>query len=667
MIPLSPKTIIAAACALILILVGSSATLALSEKPVLSITPDEIDFGVVRNTAVKSRSIAIGGRGRITWMVKWVEPWLRLDTYSGVVEDDVRIISVRARPRDLPLGRYQSEIVLATSSGTRTVPVSITVLQGSDEVAVPRLEKIALVPPVVAAQTGRKVHLRAVGVYSDGSRRDITGEVQWISENKRVGEFLEKKGLLNVKSAGNVRVFAKEGRVMSPVMTIPVDSLDGPLLKVYLPKITLDHMEKGSMETLSLSLRNAGAGDLEWEVISRSSWLVVEGNTPWGGRDEEAADRVNSEPIRSDMPGKARSAYGSLRGMGEKRVKVTVDTTGLPEGAYEGSILIRSNGGDEEITVPITVLSLASISLAPVSVKMAVNDRMLFRTTGIWSDGSRTDLSTGSGGRWVISDPSIGFFLRRRPVFIAGRPGLAEIRREKGAVSSNAAVVVVEEDPLIPVLLISSHEVDFGTIGPGEVSKGDISLKNVGGGDLVWQTHEIEGWTSPGETVLSGTAGRSGRRLRISVESNGEAFSEGLFAVRIRLEAEHNSVFYEKFLSVGTYREELRLNFNGGERSVFLKFTVAGQASRANMDIYPLGMDFGSVAAEGTLMKKIELRNLGKNVLKWDALLQGNRRMFRGVVPERGRYVSFANETLAGKGRYRVPERLKGEVAISGE
>ncbi|MBN2397616.1 MAG: hypothetical protein JXI32_04485 [Deltaproteobacteria bacterium] len=658
MMTLHSKGIRAAALALILLLAGPSAAPAPAGNSILSVTPDRVDFGVMRNTQTAVRSVEIGGRGRIAWKVKWAEPWLTLNAYSGVVEDDVQVVSVTAHPRDLSLGRHQTELVIATSAGTRTIPVSLTILQGGDAAPGPQLERIILTSPTTAAQVGRKVRLGALGVYSDGSRRDITKGAQWVSDNRTAGDFVEK-GFFLGRSAGNVRVFAKEGRVKSPPMTVRVDPLDGPLLKAYLSNVTLDHMEKNATEALSLSLRNAGTGDLEWEAVSRASWLVVERDAPPDG-----ADRTILDERRSWGAG-----YSGLSGTGAKTIKITVDTTGLPEGTYEGDILIRSNGGDEEIAVPITVLSLASISLTPVSVKMAVNDRMAFRATGIWSDGSRTDLSSGSGGRWVLSDPSVGFFLRRRPVFIAGTAGRVEIRRVKGNVSSNAAIIDVDEAPAVPVLLVSSHEVDFGTIGPGEISKGDVFLKNVGGGELVWDAHGMEGWSTPEGVTLSGTAGRSGRRLRLSVESvaEDETYMSGPFAVRMRLDAGHSSMFYEKFLSPGIYREELKLHFNGGERSLFLTFAVAGQGSRPSMEVYPLGIDLGSLAAGEAAVKKIELRNVGKSVLKWNAVLQGNRRAFRGVTLEKGRYISFADQTASGKNRYTIPERLRDRVAISGE
>ncbi|MDO9515613.1 MAG: hypothetical protein Q7J01_05885, partial [Syntrophales bacterium] len=168
MTKLSPKGIVTAALALILILAGLPDASAWADRPVnpvISIAPDGIDFGVMRDTATGVRSIKIGGRGKVAWMVKWVEPWLTLDAYSGVVEDGTQIVSVTADPRGLPLGRHETGIVITTSSGTRTVPVSVTVLRESGAVPKPELKEIILVaaPPAFAAQIGRKVLLSARG------------------------------------------------------------------------------------------------------------------------------------------------------------------------------------------------------------------------------------------------------------------------------------------------------------------------------------------------------------------------------------------------------------------------------------------------------------------------------------------------------------------------
>ncbi|MBW2599839.1 MAG: BACON domain-containing protein [Deltaproteobacteria bacterium] len=676
------KTIIAAVFAAILMFGGLPVLFAqvdqpVQEAPILSVTPDRVDLGILRDTETGVTSIEISnrGQGKIKWMVKWTEPWLTLDKYFGVVEDGTQVVSVTADPSDLPLGRNKAEIVITSSGGTIIVPVSVTVLRDNNAMYRPELEEIRLTS-ITNTQVGRKIQMSTVGIYSDGSKRDITKKIKWISKNKRTGYFVDK-GLFIGKKKGDVRVFAKKGGVKSPVVTIHINALDGPLLKVSMPKIRLDHMEKDSIENISMTLRNAGKGELEWEVINITPWLVLNDGTSSGGAGRQMASEsrwystnIAGTDVEENAPDRQKSEYSSsLRGTGRKTVKIAVDVTGLPEGRYEGTILIRSNGGDEEIIIPVNILSLESISVVPVSVRMTVNHRMAFRATGIWSNGNRTDLSGGLNGRWTVSDPSVGYFLRRRPVFVAKRVGRAEIRKVRGGVISNVAIVDVEEDVAGSVLMVSPREVDLGTIGPGESSKGVVSLRNVGGGDLIWLVYSMGDWISPYDDMLSGTAGMSARHLRISIESVTEegVSVNGLFPVRVRFETGHNSVSYEKLLSPGSYREELKLFFNGGERTVFLKFEVAKKGSRPCMDVRPLGIDFGSVETGRKLIRRIELRNVGKDVLKWKAMLQGKRKNFRGVALERGRYVSFANESVSRKGSYSVPGHLKNALEISGE
>ncbi len=673
------KIIIIAAFVAILIFGGLPALFAqdnplVEEEPILSVRPDGIDFGILRDaeTGVASIEITNAGQGKIQWMVKWIDPWLSLDTYSGVVENSTQVVSVTADTRDLPLGRHKAGIIITSSCGTRMVPVSVTVLRDNNDTYRPELEEIRL-ESITSTQVERKIRMSAVGIYSDGSERDITRKIQWISENKRIGYFLDK-GLFIGKHKGDVRVFAKEGRVTSPVATIHIDALDGPLLKVSLPKIRMDHMEKDSIEDISLTLRNAGTGELEWEVISRTPWLIVDKGTASGDVSKQIADEGYLEftDVEENEPDTRESGYrSSQRGTGRKNLKITVDVTGLPEGRYEGSILVRSNGGEEEIIIPVNILSLTSISIVPVSLKVLANHRMTFRATGIWSDGSRTDLSENSDadGRWIVSDPSVGYFLRRKPVFVAQRGGRAEISKVRRGLISNIAIVDVEEDVADPVLMVSPREVEFGTIGPGETSKSLVSLKNVGGGDLIWLVYRMGDWISPYDDTLSGTAGMSARYLRIFIESmTDEGVSvNGLFPVRVRFETGQDSVSYEKLLSPGSYREELKLLSNGGERTIFLKFEVAEKGSRPSMDVRPLGIDFGSVEAGRKLMKRIELKNVGKDVLKWEAILQGKRKNFRGLAFEKGRYVSFENEAVSEKDSYSVPGHLSNALEISGK
>jgi len=343
---LKSKAIIAAVFAAILMFGGLPSLFAqvnqpVKEKPILSVTPDGIDFGILRDTETGVASIEVSkrGQGKIKWMVKWIDPWLALDKYSGVVEDGTQIVSVTADPRDLSPGYHKGGIAITSSCGIIMIPVSATILRDNNDTYRSKLEEIRLTS-ITSTRAGRKIRMSAIGIYSDGSKRDITKKIKWISANKRTGYFVDK-GLFIGKHKGDVRVFAKEGRVKSPVVTIHIDALDGPLLKVSLPKIRLDRMEKDSIENISMTLRNAGKGELEWEVISRAPWLVLDGGTSSGGTGRQIADEESLEftDLEENAPDKLKSGYISrLRGTGRKNIKIVVDVTGLPEGRYNGTV-----------------------------------------------------------------------------------------------------------------------------------------------------------------------------------------------------------------------------------------------------------------------------------------------------------------------------------------
>ncbi len=630
------------------------------EEEGFSITPERIDFGVIRDMESVTRSLEIAGSSNVEWKIKWLPPWLTMDIQSGAADDSLQRIYVKADPHSLSYGSHTSEIIVASSTYSRKIPVYITMLQGDESVPHKVLEKIILSPPTVSAQVGTKILLRAEGLYSDGSRKDITKEIQWISDNKRVGYFVDK-GLLAGKSTGNIQIFAKDGRIASASMNIHINPAGGPLLKVRMPKVKLDHMEKGATETFTINLRNAGKGELEWEAISETPWLLIGADSNYEGAGHR---RLES------------AALSRLTGSGEKDIRIKVDVTGLSEGRYDGSIAVHSNGGDEEIGIPVNIISLESIRITPISTRMNVNERILFGATGIWSDGSRVDLSTGSEGRWVLSDRDRGYFLRRRPVFVASSSGQIEIKMVRGDISSNVAVIDIEDNQGGPVLMISPRELDLGTIGPGEGAKGILSLKNVGTAELLWSLYDMEGWNTGAEnetenkTFLSGMAGRSGSRLYVSVESvaGDQSAQTGLFTVRVDIQTGNDSMHYDKLMSAGTYQEELKVYFNGEKRSAFLNFTIAEKNLRSCLDIEPLGIDFGIVDPDERLLKRIQLKNLGEKVLRWGAVLQGKMKTFRGMILEKGRYVSFSDDKKPSEdNRYNIPEHLGSTIRTSGE
>jgi hypothetical protein len=651
----------------------------------IGIAPEEIDFGIMRTSdaTVKSVRITKEGEGNVLWMAAGVPSWVTIDRDYGTVSKDHEEVFLVAHPSDLMPGQYRSNIIVSSSRGTEVIPLAVTVIKDKKPTVYKKPETIVVEAKTTDVQSGQKAYMKAIGRYSDGSTADITEAVSWISKNKGVADFIDK-GVLVGKSPGNEEVLAKLGNVTSMPLEFQIGALEGPLLKLSKARFDFNHVEEGSYEVFDVKIRNGGKESLEWEVISKSPWLSVHEEAPDEAtiarlkEDEERIEHLIKEtgvgpsttPESDEMKGGPEGMY--LVGSGSGEISIAIDAKGLKEGRYEGSILVKSNGGDEIIAVSANVVSLKTILVSPSSITLNVGGKRKFRATGLWSDGKRSDLSDESEGRWIITDPSVGVFVRKRNTFIAKSAGYTEIIKERGSVTSNPASIDVEASTSGPVLMVSPRELDLGKLGPGERSKGIITLRNAGTGELEWSLEDRDGKFLSEDRGLAGRIARNPNYLRIyveSIEKQGvkEVSSEkARYPIKIRIEGGRKTVSYQRELPLGDYREALKVKFNGSFRTTFISFIVSSVPSRPVLEVEPRGIDFGDVEAGGSRIRKIELRNTGKNVLAWDARVQGKRKYFKGVPLEKGRYVSFQNIDERNEEAYRAPENIKNDLIVSG-
>jgi len=570
-------------------------------------------------------------------------------------------------------------------------------VMGADNPGSAGLKEIRLEEGKNLLEVGSKCSFRAIGQYSDGTERDVTDEAEWISVNDRVGRFADK-GVLVGGAVGSTLVFASLNRIRSSSLRVQIEPATRPVLKVQPLKIPLGNIEKDRSKEFTITVNNIGNGDLKWEIRTSSSWLVVNSDLSQEAYDLWRKTSMKNIPEPVDMNGDGKMDYfppkvgllsytawmaerrelqdGLTRRNAADTITITAYTLGLSDGEYKGKIFVTSNAERQEIEISMKVVSLEYITIAPVSIKARAGQRRKFRAVGVWSDGSKTDLSGFLDGRWVISDPSVGKFLYGNPVFIAGKTGKTEIKKIRGDIVSDIALVEVEEGISIPVLAVSPREIDLGAIGPGESAKGTFSLKNFGSGFLDWSIDGLSEWSLSGEEGLSGIVRNTPGHIRVYLRSlKGEGKEEwekpeedasSLYPVQLKLESEGNFVTYVKNLPIGRYREMITLSSDGGMRRIFLRFEVTQVKSVPSIKVGPLGIDSGLVASGKQLVKRVELTNQGRDVLKWKASLQGNRRTFAGVPLKKGLYVSLLNPNVRDSEKYAVPGHLKDSVDISG-
>jgi hypothetical protein len=379
----------------------------------------------------------------------------------------------------------------AVGSDKSTLSVSINVVEGDLKTFDVAVKTIKLEMESDLLQVGSKRLFKAVSHYSDGSEKDITDEVEWISVNDGVGKFV-RGGTLVGEAVGSTLVFARLNNIRSGTVRIRVGPATRPVLKVSPLKIDLGDVERNKSKEFSMSIKNIGPGVLRWEIGCDASWLAANHDL---SRDAYAlwlktwAKNI-SMPVNGGGGGlppeikpvsyrtwkaERKDLQDGLTRKETDNVAITAYTVDLPDGEYTGTVFVNSGEEREEIEVSMKVVSLEYISVTPVSIKIRVGQKRSFRATGIWSDGSRTDLSGPLDGRWVVSDPTVGKFLHGKSVFMAKKMGETEIRKIRGDRVSCVAQVIVEKGASQPVLAVSPREIYLGAVGPGESSKGVFS------------------------------------------------------------------------------------------------------------------------------------------------------------------------------------------------
>lgn len=226
----------------------------------------------------------------------------------------------------------------------------------------------------------------------------------------------------------------------------------------------------------------------------------------------------------------------------------------------------------------------------------------------------------------------------------------------------------VNNGGLQPVLVVNTREIDLGVLGPGEEAAGVFYLKNIGSGSLEWSTEGPEGWTRTESQSLSGIVGESPEAIRIQLnflngKGPGKLWNCSLL---LRLEGGGQTASFRREAPIGTLRDSIRINSRGGARTVFFNARLSELASTSLLDVEPLRIDYGAVRPGEQITRRVQVRNRGKEPLKWKAGLPAKRGRTEAELVTKGRYVSFLNEAAVGAGSYPTAGQLREGLELAG-
>jgi len=278
---------------------------------------------------------------------------------------------------------------------------------------------------------------------------------------------------------------------------------------------------------LSFIISNSGTGELNWTLSSGNSWLSA---NPTSG-----TITTNTETIT-----------------------VNVSRAGLSPNTYTGSIFIDSNGGDQTVSVTMTVPDTPApmIDVSPAVLNFGSSGTELtFTITNIgqetlnWSisdDQNWLEVSPTSGSTTTEQDEII-VNVDRAGLSVGDYTGIISISSNGGDINIDVSMEI-----LPPYLVVSSNSLDFGSTETIQ----NFTITNIGAGTLNWSISADQSWISLWPS--SGSTSTEEDEISVTVDRSG--------------------------LSYGSYSGNLNITSDGGDATVSVNMDVPFFEDFADLD-----------------------------------------------------------------------------------
>jgi uncharacterized protein YjdB len=368
-----------------------------------------------------------------------------------------------------------SGLLTSIKAGTVVVTASMNSVSGNASVTVTSsvLTAINVGTPSPSLASGGTEQLTATGVYSDNSTQSLTTQVIWSTSDPTVAS-VNGTGFLTTLKAGTVTVTAS----LSSVSGTGTVVVNGPTLSSITITPAVFSIASGQSKHLSaLGIYSDGSSQ---DVTSRATWNALS------------------------------TAYA------------TVNSSGLVTGVSAGSSIITASIGSTtgSATATVNAVLLNSILVTPGTASIATGQTQSFTASGIFSDGSATDITNS-----VTWNSSATNFANIDATGLATgvSAGSAMITASSGTVTSSPAALTVTTAVLT--------EIDIAPDGQYIPIGGQYPLTLTGTySDNTTQTITNASWTSsdpsfaavdPNTGIVTGVANSSNNPITITAVYGG--------------------------------------------------------------------------------------------------------------------------------------------------
>ncbi len=308
------------------------------------------------------------------------------------------------------------------------------------------LSSLLISPADPVVPIGDSARFAVTGVFSDGTRQDVTPTVTWSVANPDIAS-VDKSGMALAKHPGNTVISAVSGSVSAKVtLTVPPATLTS--ISITPP---VSSLAKGS--TLQLAATATFADGTTADVTSSATWAS------------------------------SNSAV------------VTVNSTGLVTGAALGTAMITATSGEIRgaETFPVLPPTMVSLSISPPSAVVAKGRTQQITVTANFSDGTTQDV-TGSVA-WSVSPATVAT-ISQTGLVTAVATGAATISAISGSISASAVLTV--SPPALASLAVAP-------VNPS-ITKGGTQQLTVTGSFTDGSTQNMTGavaWTVSSASVVT--------------------------------------------------------------------------------------------------------------------------------------------------------------------
>jgi trimeric autotransporter adhesin len=350
------------------------------------------------------------------------------------------------------------------------------------------LQSIAVSPSNPSISQSQTQQFTATGTYSDGSTKNITSSVTWVSSSTAVAAIGVNTGLATGIASGTSPITATLGNVTSPADTLTVTKS----LTLQSIAVSPSNPSMNQSQTMQFTATGTYSDGSTKNITSTVTWTSSNTSVATIGVNSGLATGISagtslitatlgsvvsasdtctvkvvalqsiavspSSPSISQSQTQQFTATGTYSDGSSKDITASVSWTssntgvatigvnsGLATGVSAGTSQITATLGNVASlsnTLAVKGVTLQSITVAPTNPSISQSQIQQFTATGTYSDGSSKDITTSA--TWASSNTSVATIVLNTGLATGVSAGTSQITATLGNVISPNNILTVK-------------------------------------------------------------------------------------------------------------------------------------------------------------------------------------------------------------------------------